>query len=102
VRLWLSVLTVIIANWVMKASGPLALGHRRLPSTVGQVTSLMAPVLLAGLIVIELGGAGWSGLNGQQVLGVGVAGLARTLKAPMLLAVACGIIATALLRLLLT
>jgi hypothetical protein len=28
-----------------------------------------------------------------------VAGLARVLKAPMLLAVACGIIATALLRL---
>jgi hypothetical protein len=36
-----------------------------------------------------------------QVLGVGVAGLARTLKAPMLLAVVCGIAATALLRLLL-
>jgi branched-subunit amino acid transport protein len=100
VRLWLSVLAVIIANWAMKASGPLAFGARRLPPAVGQVTSLMAPVLLAGLIVIELGGAGWGNLNGQQVAGVGVAGLARVLKAPMLLAVACGIIVTALLRLL--
>lgn len=99
-RLWLSVLTVTIANWAMKASGPLALGARRLPPAVGQVTSLMAPVLLAGLIIIELGGAGWDDLNWQQVLGVAVAGLARVLKTPMLLAVACGIIVTALLRLL--
>jgi branched-subunit amino acid transport protein len=99
VRLWLSVLTVTIANWAMKASGPLALGARRLPPAVGQVTSLMAPVLLAGLIIIELGGASWSDLSWQQALGVSVAGLARVLKAPMLLAVACGIIATALLRL---
>jgi branched-subunit amino acid transport protein len=99
VRLWLSVLTVVIANWAMKASGPLALGDRRLPPAVGRVTSLMAPVLLAGLIVIELGGAGWDDLNWQQVTGVGVAGLARVLKAPMLLAVGCGIVVTALLRL---
>lgn len=99
-RLWPPVLTVIIANWAMKASGPLALGARRLHPTVGQVTSLMAPVLLAGLIIIELGGARWGDLNWQQVLGVGVAGLARMLKAPILLAVVCGIIATALLRLL--
>lgn len=63
VILWLSVLTVTIANWAMKASGPLALGARQLPPAVGQVTSLIAPVPLAGLIVIELGGASWSDLN---------------------------------------
>jgi hypothetical protein len=57
------VLTVTIANWAMKASGPLALGARQLPPAVGQVTSLIAPVPLAGLIVIELGGASWSDLN---------------------------------------
>jgi branched chain amino acid efflux pump len=58
----------------------------------------MASALLAGLIITNLGGAGWSDLNWQQVLGVGTAGLARALKAPMLLAVGCGIAATALLR----
>jgi hypothetical protein len=69
--------------------------------STSRVTSLMAPVLLAGLIVIHLGGARWGDLNWQQLLGVGVAGLARTLEAPMPLAVLCGVIATALLRLLL-
>ncbi|HEV3289562.1 MAG TPA: AzlD domain-containing protein, partial [Streptosporangiaceae bacterium] len=83
-------LAVTAANWVMKASGPLALGERRLPPRAGQVISLMASALLAGLIITHLGGTGWSGLNCQQVLGVGTAGLARALKAPMLLAVACG------------
>ena len=100
--LWLSVLAVTAANWVMKASGPLALGERRLPPRAVEVISLMASALLAGLIVINLGGAAWSDVNGQQVLGVGAAGLARALRAPMLLAVGCGMAATALLRHLLT
>lgn len=100
-RLWLSVLAVTVATWAMKASGPLALGDRQLRPTAIKVTTLMAPVLLAGLIVVDLGGAGWNDLDWEQVLGVGVAGLARTVKAPMLLAVVCGIAATALLRLLL-
>jgi branched-subunit amino acid transport protein len=101
VRLWLSVLAVTIATWAMKASGPLALGERELPSIALKVTTLLAPVLLAGLIVSDLGGARWSDLDWLQVLGVGAAGLARALKAPMLLAVLCGIATTALLRLLL-
>ena len=99
-RLWLSVLAVTLANWALKASGPLALGSRQLPRAVQSIISLMAPALLAGLIVVDLAGAGWSGLNWQQLLGVGVAGVARVLKAPMLVAVICGAVATGLLRLL--
>ena len=96
--LWLSVLAVTGANWAMKAGGPLVLGARQLPARAVKVISLMASALLAGLIVINLGGAGWSDVNGQQVLGVGAAGLARALGAPMLLAVGCGMTVTALLR----
>jgi len=100
--LWLSALAVTAANWAMKASGPLALGERRLPRRAVEVVSLMASALLAGLVITNLGGTAWSALNWQQVLGVSAAGLARTLKAPMLLAVGCGIVATALLRYLYT
>ena len=96
--LWLPVLAVTATNWAMKAGGPLALGDRRLPPRAVNVISLMASALLAGLIVTNLGGAGWSDVNGQQVLGVGAAGLARALRAPMLLAVGCGMAVTALLR----
>jgi branched-subunit amino acid transport protein len=98
-RLWLSMLAVTVATWAMKASGPLALGNRKLPPTAHNVVSLTAPVLLAALIVVELGGTGWTGLNWQQLLGVAVAGIARGLKLPMLAAVVCGAATAALLRL---
>jgi branched-subunit amino acid transport protein len=100
VTLWLSVLTVTVFTWAMRASGPLALGDRHLPAVAIRVTTLLAPVLLADLIVVDLGGAKWGEFDWRQMLGVGVAGLARILKAPMLLAVFCGITAAAILRLL--
>lgn len=98
-RLWLSILAVTLATWLMKASGPLALGNRRLPPVAHSVVGLMAPVLLAALIVVELGGTRWTGLNGEQITGVAVAGTARLLKMPMLAAVVIGAATTAGLRL---
>jgi branched-subunit amino acid transport protein len=98
-RVALSMLAVTVANWVMKASGPLALGHRQLPRTARRIVALMAPTLLAGLIVVELGDPDGGDLNWTQIVGVVVAGAARLLKLPMLLAVLCGAAATAVLRL---
>jgi len=99
IRLWLAVLAVTVANWLLKASGPLLLGHRRLPRVARNVVALVAPVLLAGLIVIELAGPGWDGLDWRQVAGVAVAGVAWALRMPMLVAVLLGALATAGLRL---
>ncbi len=99
-RLWLSVLAVTLANWLLKASGPLVLGDRALPAAARSVVSLMAPVLLSGLIVVELAGPGWDGLDGTQLLGVAVAGVAWAVRAPMLAAVLIGAVATAAVRLL--
>jgi branched-subunit amino acid transport protein len=98
VRLWLSVLAVTVANWVLKAAGPLALGDRPLPSVARGVVSLMAPVLLSGLIVVELAGEDWAGLDGPQLTGVAVAGLAWAARAPMLAAVLLGALVTAVIR----
>ncbi len=98
-KLWVSILAVTIASWLMKASGPLALGRRQLPAIGGNIISLMAPVLLTGLLVVELGGQGWGAFDWPQLAGVGTAGLTRAVKAPMLLALVCGITVTALLRL---
>lgn len=99
-RIWLSVLTVTLANWLLKASGPLVLGDRRLPPAARQVVSLVAPVLLAALIVVELAGPDWQGVDGLQILGVAVAGVMWALRAPLLVAVLVGALATAVLRLL--
>ncbi|MFC5265034.1 AzlD domain-containing protein [Kribbella qitaiheensis] len=97
-KLWLSVLAVTVISWLMKASAPLVIGKRKLPPTAIRMTALTAPVLLAGLIVTELGGEGWSELDWTQVVGVGAAGGLFLVKVPMLLAVAAGIAVTALIR----
>lgn len=97
-RLWLAIVAVTLANWLLKAAGPVALGKRNLPAGARGVISLMAPVLLAGLIVVELAGPGWEGISRAQVAGVAVAGVAWALRAPMLIAVLIGALATAALR----
>lgn len=97
-RTLLSVLVVSLANSVLKASGPLALGQRPLPAAAVKVTGLTAPVLLAGLIITDLGGRGWDQLEWTQLAGVGVAGVARLARTPMLLALGFGIAVTAVLR----
>ena len=99
-RLWGSIIAVSLANWLLKASGPLVLGDRLLPPKARGVVALMAPVLLAGLIVVELAGPDWGDLDGPQVLGVTVAGLAWAMRAPMLVAVLIGAAAAAGIRLL--
>lgn len=75
------------------------IGHQHLPRWARDCIALLAPALLAALIIIELGGEHWAALNGTQVAGVAVAGAARAVKAPMLAAIASGVLVTALLRL---
>jgi len=98
-RLWLSILAVTLANWLMKASGPLVLGHRTLPRVARNVVALMAPVLLAALIVVDLAGPDWEGFDWTQVFGVLVAAVAGLARVPILPAVLIGVLATAGLRL---
>ncbi|MFG1814205.1 AzlD domain-containing protein [Kribbella sp. NPDC049174] len=96
-KLWLAALAVTIVNWLMKAGGPLMMGERKLPPAAVRVVGLVAPVLLAGLIVTELGG---KHLDWTQLAGVAIAGVLSVLRVPLLLAVAAGIALTAVVRLL--
>lgn len=98
-RVWLSVLAVTVISWLLKASAPLIIGGRKLPPAAVRMTALTAPVLLAGLIVTEIGGAGWRDVEWTQLIGVGAAGGLCLARVPMLLAVAGGIVVTALIRL---
>jgi branched-subunit amino acid transport protein len=98
-RAWIAVLVVTAASALMKASGPLVLGSRELPRGVRRVIGLVAPALLAGLIVVELSADGWDELDWTQVAGVAAAGAARALRAPMLLAVVVGAAVAAGVRL---
>jgi branched-subunit amino acid transport protein len=99
-RVWVSALAVTLANTLLKASGPLVLGRHRLPAIAVKVTTLLAPVLLAGLVVTDLAGRAWRDFDWTQTAGVAAGLLAGLLRAPTLLAVGCAIAATAVLRIL--
>ena len=69
-KAWIAVLLVTAGASLLKAMGPLALGRRPLPDSARRVVGFMAPALLAGLIVVELGGDGVHGLDWPQIAGL--------------------------------
>jgi uncharacterized membrane protein len=95
---WGAIAVVAVANVLMKASGPLVLGERELGPRARAVTSLLAPALLAALIVVETVGDDGRLVLDARIVGVGVVGAALAMRAPMLPAVGLGAAATALLR----
>ena len=99
--LWLAVGIVAAVNIVMKALGPVVLGGRTLPAPARAVIALLAPALLAALIVVEVAGPHWADFDWTVPAGLLAVVVARlALRAPDLLAILAGVAVTALLRLL--
>ena len=96
--LWVTIVAVALANAVIKAAGPLLVGGRDLPGRATAIIALLAPALLAALVVTETFGEGRDLVLDGRAIGVAVAGLALWLRAPVLVAVALAAIATALAR----
>ncbi len=99
-RTWLIIALLLIGTIALKAAGPMALGRREMSSRRAGVTGLLAPALLAGLVVYEtLGSSHGPGLVLDARLGGLVAGvIALALRLPLLAVVAAAALATALLR----
>ncbi len=92
-------MAVTLASAAIKAAGPILVGGRELPPRVSAVIALLAPALLAALVVTETFGDDGHLLLDERALGVGVAAVALALRAPVLLAVALAALVTALARL---
>lgn len=86
----------------IRAAGPVLLGGRRLPGPAMSVIALLAPALLAALVVVQTVGApaGGSLELDARVLGVGAAAATLAAGAKTLPVVAVAAIVTALARLL--
>lgn len=97
--LWLAVAAVAVVSFILKAAGPALLGHRELPARSDRVISLLAPVLLAALVVTDVTGQHWNDLSWPPLAGLAATVGSRLLKAPALVAVAVGVIVTAGARL---
>lgn len=69
---WATVLLLAVATAAIRASGPVLLGGRELPGLLLRVVALLAPALLAALIVVGT----FTTANGDLELDARAAGLA--------------------------
>jgi branched-subunit amino acid transport protein len=100
VTLWLVVAAVGTATIAFKASGPLLLARRRLPDQVAGLVALLAPVLLAALVVTQTVGGDNQLVLDARLAGVGAGAAAIAARAPLPAVVVAAAAATAVTRLL--
>jgi branched chain amino acid efflux pump len=96
---WLAVIVVGIATVLLKATGPVLLGGRELPPHVNALVVLLAPAVLAALVVTQVVGGDRELVFDERLAGLGAAVVAIALRAPLLVVVAAAAAATALARL---
>jgi branched-subunit amino acid transport protein len=96
---WATVAGLTIATAAIKAFGPVVFGGRELPALLARVIPLLAPALLAALVITEtFGGRGRSVVLDARAGGLIVAGIALWRGAPLYVVVVAAAAATALLR----
>ncbi|HEV2907533.1 MAG TPA: AzlD domain-containing protein [Actinomycetota bacterium] len=98
---WLVVVTVGGATMAMKALGPVLLGGRDLPRPVAAAIRLLAPAVLAALVVVQAVGGDREIVVDERLVGLGAAFIALLLRAPLVVVVVVAAGSTALLRVLL-
>lgn len=96
---WITVAGLAVATVAIKAFGPLLLGGRSLPATASRLIVLLAPALLAALVITET----FSTEDSELVLdaraaGLAAAGAALALRRSMLVALALAAVVAALVR----
>jgi branched-subunit amino acid transport protein len=96
---WITIAGLCVATAVIKGFGPLVFGGRDLPPVLGRVIPLLAPALLAALVVTEtLGRPDRSLVIDARAGGLVVAALAIWRRLPLAVVVLCAAGTTALLR----
>jgi branched-subunit amino acid transport protein len=97
---WTAVIVVGAGTVALKAAGPVLLGGRPLPPRAGELLSMLAPALLAALVVTQAFADGRHLVLDARAAGLGAAAVAIALRSPLLAVVVVAAVATALVRLL--
>jgi branched-subunit amino acid transport protein len=97
---WITIAVLGVATAAIRASGPVLLGGRELPARLQGVIALLAPALLAALVVVETIGAPAGGALDidERLVGVGAAGIVLVRGGSTLPAIAVAGLVTAGLR----
>jgi len=97
---WTVVAIVGAATVVLKAVGPVLLGGRSLPPHVAGLVEMLAPALLAALVVTQAVAGDRRLVFDERLLGLVAAVVAIRLRAPLLAVVVIAAAVTAIARLL--
>jgi branched-subunit amino acid transport protein len=97
---WLVIAVVGAVTIAFKASGPVLLGKRELPARVASVVEVLAPAMLAALVVTQTVGGDRELVIDERLAGVVAGGIAVWLRAPLLVVMVVAAVTAALIRLL--
>jgi hypothetical protein len=96
---WVSIAVLCAGTVAIKSIGPVAVGGNPPSERLSSVIRLIAPALLAALIVYEsLSADGHGPQFDARLVGVGVAAVGLLARLPLLVIVALAALATALAR----
>jgi Branched-chain amino acid transport protein (AzlD) len=96
---WLVIAALTVGTLALRAAGPLTTGGRQPSERAMGVTRLVAPAILAGLVVYETLNRHGDGIAfDARLAGLGAAVVAIVARAPVLVVVLVAAVATALAR----
>jgi branched-subunit amino acid transport protein len=99
-EVWLVVALSGGATILIKATGPVLLGGRELPPRLVGVVELLAPSVLAALVVAQVFADERDLVLDSRLVGLGAGAIAVVARAPLIVTVTAAAAATALVRLL--
>ena len=97
---WVVISIVGAGTIVFKSAGPVLLGTRELPPRIASVVDVLAPAMLAALVVTQTVGGEREIVLDERLAGVAAGAVAVWLRAPLLVVMAVAAAAAALIRLL--
>jgi branched-subunit amino acid transport protein len=92
---WVAIVVVGAATVLLKATGPVFLGGRELPPRVNALVVLLAPAVLAALVVTQVVGGDRELVFDARLVGLAAAVGAIAVRAPLIVVVVVAAAATA-------
>lgn len=96
---WDVLLVVAVITFLLRAAGPVLLGDKDLPPALANLSELLAPALLAALVITQVFGSGSALVLDKRSVGLAVAALALYARLPLPLTLVLAASATATARL---
>ena len=97
-EVWITIAGLTVTTIAIKAAGPLLVGGRELPDAAFAVIGLLAPALLAALILTDTFAREQDLTVDARAAGLACAAVAVLLRAPLLVTVLVAALGTAAVR----